>query len=86
MKIVRNAPRNLRSHLHRIASKLFILTPALAGDTSYRYAVIHDGALILIGKGVKSEAVAKAEAVNRFGLPATKFQKQHHAKLLKVAA
>lgn len=79
MKIVSNAPRNLRSFLRRTVAdrKLYIVntrrsrtTKSTAHLKCWRYAIPYEGELILVGKPVASRDTAKTEAVNRFGVKA----------------
>ena len=87
--VVRNAPRTLRSHLHRgldKTHKLFLLSPKQAGDKLWRFAALHEGTTVLLGKGVVSRDVGRAVAINRFGVKATELKAKKDKKVLAEAA
>ena len=83
--IVFNAPRSLRSHLHRTLggeNKLFLLSPKQSGDKKgkWRFATLHHGSLIVLGKGCATREHARTEAPNGFSVKATEVRPKRERK------
>ena len=85
MKCIRNAPRHLRSYLHRTLAnrQLWLLSPKDTGDNLWRFAVIFGGAYVLLFKGIEKRDVARVESVKRFGMKAKEIKRPK--RLLKAA-
>jgi hypothetical protein len=82
LKVRCNAPRYMRSYLHRTLGeerKLYLLSPAQCGDTLWRFAVAYHGAFVLLGKGVANRDVGRVEGVKRYGVRASEYRRKAKA-------
>lgn len=74
MKYSKSTPRHLRSYLVRTIDReerpLWLLSPKHTGDKLWRFAINHNGVMILVGKGVANRDIGRIEAVKRFGCKA----------------
>ena len=76
MHVVSNAPRHLRSYLVRSLKPhtikgveehtLYLLSPKQTGCKLWRFAVYYLGQYIIIGKGVATRDIGRAQGVARY--------------------
>lgn len=83
MNVTHNAPRSIRSHLHRILGgdqKLYLLSPKQAGRPGWHYATHYHGTFVVLGKPVANRDTGRAESVNRWGVSARELRNKRQAK------
>jgi hypothetical protein len=78
MNILSNAPRHLRSHLHVTLQPhtilgaeehtLYLLSPKQTSESRWRFAVLYQNQMVLIGKHVKTRDIGRVEALRRYGV------------------
>lgn len=74
--VVRNAARKLRSILHGLGGKVYLLSPKQTGGKLWRFAYAYQGHLILVGKGVANRTIGR-NAVDRFGSKPVEWNKRY---------
>jgi hypothetical protein len=84
MNVIRNAPRHLRSYLHRTLDKenrpLWLLSPKDTGDKLWRFGVIYGGKMILLFKGIAKRDDAREHAKRVFGMTAKEIKRPKRMK------